>query len=90
MIMVRNGFSPNEDGVNDTFVIENLSEFPNNTLCIFNRWGNQVYQVNNYQNDWNGNWDGNMILPDGTYFYVLDVEVDTQMEKFTGFVELKR
>jgi len=89
-IDVRTGFSPNEDGVNDTFVIENLDQFPNNQLCVFNRWGNQVLQVENYQNNWDGTWDDRQVLPDGTYFYVLDVEVDSIMEQYTGFVQLRR
>jgi gliding motility-associated-like protein len=64
-VLVFNGFSPNDDGVNETFFIDGLENFPENNLCIFNRWGNQVYLVDNYQNDWDGTWDGKP-LPDGT------------------------
>jgi len=90
VIDIKSGFSPNEDGINDTFVIDNLHRFPNNQLSIFNRWGNQVLQVENYQNNWDGTWDESTILPDGTYFYVLDVEVNAAMEQHTGFVQLRR
>ena len=89
-IDIRSGFSPNHDGINDTFVIENLNRFPNNQLCVFNRWGNQVLQEENYQNNWDGTWDESTVLPDGTYFYVLDVEVDSEMQQYTGFVQLRR
>ena len=89
-IDIKSGFSPNQDGINDTFVIENLDRFPNNQLCVFNRWGNQVLQVENYQNNWDGTWNENAVLPDGTYFYVLDVEVNSEMQQYTGFVQLRR
>lgn len=89
-IQVLQGFSPNGDGVNDLFVIENIEEYPNNELCIFNRWGNRVFQVTNYQNDWDGTWESSTVLPDGTYFYVLDVEIDSSTEQYTGYIHLRR
>jgi len=53
---------------------------------IFNRWGNEVYSSENYQNDWDGTWDGK-ILPDGTYFYIFS---DGRGNKFTGYVHINR
>ncbi len=46
--------------------------FEDNEVCIFNRWGNQVFVQKNYTNDnqWQGDWNGS-VLPDGTYFYVV-------------------
>ena len=64
------GISPNGDGKNDVFFIEGLQKYPANTLCIFNRWGNEVHKTQNYQNDWQGTWNGKE-LPDGVYFYWL-------------------
>ena len=52
-LIIYNTFTPNNDGVNDTFVIEGLESKPN-TLHIYNRWGAKVYSAKNYQNDWNG------------------------------------
>jgi len=85
-LVVHNAFSPNSDGVNDNFVIENIELYPNNDLQIFNRWGTQVLNIKGYKNDWNGNWNGNN-LPDGTYFYILN---DGEGNKTTGYIELKR
>ncbi|WP_299685823.1 gliding motility-associated C-terminal domain-containing protein [uncultured Dokdonia sp.] len=76
---IFNEISPNGDGVNDTFVIEGLQNFPNNVLRIYNRWGNEVFQAANYQNDFDGTSNGratidrNKKLPIGTYYYILDL-----------------
>jgi large repetitive protein len=70
-IRIYNGFSPNGDGLNDFFTIEGLEKYPNNRLCIYNRWGTQVMETKAYKNDWDGVWN-NQRLPDGTYFYVFD------------------
>lgn len=71
-LTIFNGFSPNGDGINDTFTIYGLSNYPGSILRIFNRWGNLVFEATDYQNDWNGKWEGKD-LPDGTYFYLLDL-----------------
>jgi gliding motility-associated-like protein len=41
-----------------------------NKLWIFNRWGDLIYETDNYQNNWGGTHNG-MTVPDGTYFYIL-------------------
>lgn len=66
-------FSPNGDGVNDVFEIDFIGAFPNNSLQVFNRYGNIVYEASPYNNDWNGvsNKTGE-VLPDGAYFYIFD------------------
>jgi gliding motility-associated-like protein len=74
-----NEFSPNDDGINDTFVIECIENYPNNKLEIYNRWGNVVYSKRGYRNEFNGTSNGRVTintsekLPDGTYYYVLDL-----------------
>lgn len=90
-LVIFNGFSPNEDGYNDFFKIKNIEFYPENELAIFNRWGNQVYHANSYSNTapWRGQ-HGNSILPDGTYFYILEVKIDGQKKKLSGYVELRR
>ncbi len=85
--------SPNGDGKNDVWVINNLTtDFPNNKVKIFNRWGNEVYVANPYMNDWDGRPNtvislGSNILPAGTYFFVLDLYGDGSDVR-TGFIEL--
>lgn len=76
---IFNLFSPNGDGTNETFVIKGIENFENE-LKIYNRWGNIVFEVTNYQNDWNGISNAgrairrNQKLPAGTYFYTLELK----------------
>jgi gliding motility-associated-like protein len=70
--------TPNNDNYNDVFYINGIERYPNNELQIFNRWGNLVYAMKNYNNSWNGNTnvnnktEGNK-LPAGTYFILLEL-----------------
>ena len=80
------GLSPNNDGANDAYVILGVSEHPDNTFVVFNRWGNIVYEKNNYNNEWTGtNTDGEE-LPDGTYFVVFTAGD----REFATYVDLRR
>ncbi|HEY6160724.1 MAG TPA: choice-of-anchor L domain-containing protein [Bacteroidia bacterium] len=79
-INIPNVFTPNGDGLNDLLVFKNLDHFPGSGLKIFNRWGGQVYESSNYQNDWSGAG-----VPDGTYFFVLHV---SDGKEYKGFVEI--
>ena len=84
------GFSPNGDGVNETFHVNCADRYPNNHMVIFNRWGNEVFSRSNYNS--NNEWDGtykNANAPDGTYYYVFQINDGTQKPK-TGFIEVKR
>jgi gliding motility-associated-like protein/uncharacterized repeat protein (TIGR01451 family) len=78
-LTIYNEFSPNGDGVNDFFNIDCIETFPNNTLEIYNRWGNIVYEAKNYQNDFDGTSNGRVVLsqggelPVGTYYYVINL-----------------
>lgn len=67
-VIMPNVFTPGNDGKNDKLVIQNLNFFKGSQLTIFNRWGNKIYEVNDYKN----NWDGEN-HPSGTYFYVLNI-----------------
>lgn len=86
-------FSPNGDGMNDEFKIIGLEAYPNNTIVIFNRWGNKVFEGTPYLNNWDGTSNlglriGGDELPVGTYFYILNVENSAEVIK--GFVYLNR
>ena len=80
-IVIPNVFSPNNDGSNDAFVIENI-EFFKNHLLVLNRWGMPVLDVKDYRNQWRG-----IDVPDGTYFYILELE---DGRTFTGHLTLVR
>jgi len=85
-VFVFNGFSPNNDDVNDFFTITGLENFPDHELRVYNRWGNEVLRTTDYQNDWFGTWEG-LTLPDGTYFYLLDLG---DGERQSGWVQIHR
>ncbi len=71
---IPNVITPNDDGANDGLVIPCLeTEFSNNNLKIFNRWGDLVFEAQPYQNNWKGTYR-NTQLPPGTYFYVLQLD----------------
>ncbi len=84
-LFIPNLITPNGDGKNDLFVILGLNHYPNATLRIYNRWGSEVYQSQNYQNDWGGSG-----LNDGTYYYILIVNTATGNQAYKGWVELLR
>ena len=67
--------TPNSDNINDEFIITCVSDNPN-TLTIFDRWGRTVFEDTNYSNDWEGiDLDGEA-LPEGAYYWVLEVLFD--------------
>ncbi|NGY38775.1 gliding motility-associated C-terminal domain-containing protein, partial [Flavobacterium sp. XN-5] len=82
-ILVHNAFSPNGDGINESFVIDNIDDtdcYPDNTVEIYNRWGVLVFETKNYSNisnNFNGYSSGRTTvsqssgLPSGVYFYIL-------------------
>jgi gliding motility-associated-like protein len=86
---VYNAFTPNGDNKNDTFTITGLGNYPDNELIIYNRWGNQVFRMKNYDNSWDGLWDGHE-LPDGTYYYVLCLPDNGTTKIESGYLELRR
>jgi len=88
-ITIYNGFTPDGDGINDNWIIENIENSSSNTVSIFNRWGNKVWNTTNYNNTsnfWNGKNNNGSILTSGTYFYIIELENGKGIKK--GWVEL--
>jgi gliding motility-associated-like protein len=84
-IKIPDGFSPNNDTINDTFVIGNLAElYPLFTLEIYNRYGNKVYQGNINTPNWDGTSSegglklGDSLLPTGVYFFIINFNDGTR------------
>ncbi len=79
LVDIPNGITPNGDGLNEFFVFpmleHNPERFPQRELIIFNRWGNIVYQTQKYQNNWGGEASNGQALPQGTYYYVLRLDI---------------
>lgn len=67
---IPNTFTPNGDGVNDTWDIKYLSSYPSITLQVFNRDGNLVYNATSYISPWDGKYK-NKDLPEGAYYYII-------------------
>ena len=87
-LQMPTGFSPNADGKNDYFVVHGLEAYPDNELVVFNRWGNQVYYVSHYTNNWYGTSTSGEALPEGTYFVVLTI--NNGAIKLNGYVDIRR
>ena len=91
---VPDAFSPNEDGVNDYFVIPGVENYPKSVITIFNRWGNLLYEASPYKNDWDGSTKHGIVvnkekLPTGTYFMILDLKEDG-ITPFKKYIYLRR
>ncbi|WP_026462568.1 T9SS C-terminal target domain-containing protein [Adhaeribacter aquaticus] len=87
-VVIVNTFSPNNDGINETWEIRNIENFPNATVEIFNRWGSQVYKAEGgYKIPWDGTFKGSM-LPLATYYYV--IRLNENEKPLTGSVTIIR
>lgn len=78
--VIPNGFTPNGDGHNDTFVFDRINtsdpeEIPDNELIVYNRWGDIVYRQKPYDNTWDGANQNGQELPEATYYYILYLDI---------------
>ncbi|MFT2011195.1 gliding motility-associated C-terminal domain-containing protein [Pontibacter sp. 13R65] len=69
-IKAPNAFSPNRDGVNEVWEIENITNYPDARVEIFNRWGNKIFSSTGYGVPWDGTYNGSD-LPVATYYYII-------------------
>ena len=83
------GITPNGDGLNDYLVFDNIQSYPDKELSILNRWGQVVFQQKNYDNTWQGTNQNGAPLPDGTYYFVLQLD-KTKNQKRIGDVAIVR
>ena len=78
-LLIYEGFSPDNDNVNDVWRIRGIEDYPNNHVRIFNRWGNLVFEIERYNNEdraWSSYSTAGLVagdVPDGTYFYLIDL-----------------
>lgn len=94
VIHIYNGITPNGDGSNDIWYIDGIQSFPDNKVKIFNRWGNKVWEAEGYDNSkvlWRGQSADNSPLPDGTYYYSVELfENNAVIYSASGWVEITR
>ncbi|RMB56077.1 DUF11 domain-containing protein, partial [Dokdonia sinensis] len=98
-LIIYNGISDNSDTINDSFIIEGIENFPDNTVQIFNRWGVQVYERTGYKNDseaFRGVSDGRWTvregerLPVGTYYYIVVYVTEDGPRQQAGYLYISR
>lgn len=95
-LTIYTGISPNGDGLNEVWEIKGIESYPNNKVQIFDRWGNIVFEKNSYNNKLENAWKGNsnrglskgQDLPDGTYYY--EINIDGLEKPLSGFVIINR
>lgn len=92
-LITKDAFSPNGDGLNETFEFKGLSLFTTNKLFIYNREGQAVFNSENYQNTWDGKDNNGKTVPDGVYYYTLKSSnvagVPKDLETY-GYIEIRR
>ncbi len=90
-IIIPEAFSPNGDNINDYFEVQNIEIYQHVTLHVYNRWGNLVYKNDRYKNDWDGTSNVSMAigskLPDGTYYYLLEIKDTGKLYKGSVFIK---
>lgn len=87
-LKVYNAVSPNGDGKNDFMTIDNIEKFPDNKLMLYNRWGDEVFSISNYDNNsrvFKGISPNGKLLPAGTYYYKINYGGRTK----TGYLQLQ-
>ena len=90
---IPNTFSPNGDGVNDTWEIPGIELYPDCYIQVFDRWGQLVFQTNGYpaSKRWDGTRNGNgRPLAPSSYYYVINLRTEDFPEPIKGFVSIVR
>ena len=89
-IFIPDVITPNGDGINDFWHIRDLERYPDNTVRIINRWGDEIINEKPYQQNWRGTWKGEE-LPGATYYYVIKVKNEQGQEvSFDGPITVVR
>ena len=89
-VTVYSALSPNGDGINDFLYIQDIDDYPNNHVIVYNRWGNVVFDREGYTNSdpWDGLWE-EANLPVGTYYYVI-VLAPSSLKTYSGYIQISR
>jgi gliding motility-associated-like protein len=68
----NNVITPDGNNENDVWVVQNIENYPNNSVSVFDRWGREVFRTDSYQSDWGATDLHGKGLMDGTYYYVIE------------------
>ena len=83
---IPNAFTPNGDGINETWIIENIQLYPEAQIFVYNRWGQEMYFGKYNSEPWNGTFNGKK-LSAGAYFYIIDTKND-DVGEYKGTVSI--
>lgn len=88
-ILITNTFSPNDDGYNDLWEIKSIENYPSVKIDVFDRWGQKVFHTVGYGNEkkWDGTFGGAR-LPEGVYYYYIDLNTGDKANTYAGYVTL--
>jgi gliding motility-associated-like protein len=86
---IPNAFSPNNDGINDKWEVEPLKNYPSCRVEIFNRAGQSVFMKKGYGVSWDGKINGQP-APEGTYYYVINVNDGKERKPLSGYLQVIR
>jgi gliding motility-associated-like protein len=90
-INVSQAITPDGDGVNDTWFINNIENHPNNIVKVYNRWGDLIFSKKGYQNDWNGSYvnNGNNSPDASSYYYQIDLDGNGSID-YDGWIYITK
>lgn len=86
-ISTPNTFTPNGDGINDTWDIKNLNLYAGCTVEVLNRYGQKVFYTKGYPTPWDGTLNGKQ-LPVGTYYYIIKIKSNAKV--MAGLINIIR
>ena len=86
-LVIPNAISPNNDGINDAFVVPGLEYYSDVKFTLFNSWGTIVYESSDYKNDFAGITNSGQKLIDDTYYFVLQISSDLE---YKGYLIIKK
>ena len=79
------------DGKNDTWIIQNLDQFVNTKVSVYNRWGSLLFVTEDVNQHWNGGGNNNEMIPVGTYYYIIEFDgYDGMPQNITGPITIIR
>ena len=73
-VLISNAFTPNGDGINDTYTIAHAEKYPNNTLYVYNNLGQLVYEARGYKNQWDGKMSNGTLVARGSYIAIFSID----------------
>ena len=85
-LLIYNVITPDGNGLNDTWQIDNIQAYADNRVHIFDQWNKIVFEQTNYQNDWDGRNQSGELLPPGTYFY--QITFTSSKVTYRGYLSL--